>query len=260
MTSALEKCLLSEGEQLTSERCAIAADLHLDGASEARDAFARLLQRCSESGADLFLLGDVFETWLGRRQLELPTYSQEIALLASATASGVRVVLIPGNRDFLLDDHFCAATGVLLGRDTLDLAIAGERLLLCHGDLFSTSDVAYQRLRRVLRSRFFRTLTRLLPAAALAALAKKLRKSSRTAIGRKDAQTLAPDLEAVGALIDEGFDQVVCGHFHHQRDQSIEGARRQGRFVVIEPFEEGGRYLWSEGGQFEERSVTGSPS
>ena len=257
MNGAVHEGLLAERERLTSDPCAIAADLHLAGDQASRRRLAALIECCRQEGADLYLLGDVFETWLGKRQLQLSTYDAEIALFESATSTGVRVILVPGNRDFLLDESFCAATGVLLGRDSIELVSAGGRLLLSHGDLFSTSDVAYQRLRRLLRSPFFRFLTGILPTIALAALARRLRRHSRAAVLAKNPTTLAPDVDRVGELIDEGFDQVVCGHFHQSRDEEVSGKQRSGRFVVLEPFEERGSYRWGEGGKWSERRVAG---
>ena len=230
----------------------LAADLHLDGGAPARARFERLLDRARASGAHLYLLGDVFHYWFGARHLRHPMFREEIALLRAATDVGIAITVVPGNRDFLLDEAFTAATGVVVAGDSLALSRGDERVHLSHGDLFGLADVRYQRMRRVLHSGPVRFLSRHLPTWVVNRLAGRIRRHSEKVVPEKSAETLAPDRPSITALFAEGFDVVVCGHFHEARDERFPAEEGGGRFRILEPFEEHGYALtvaaggWSE--------------
>lgn len=230
-----------------------AADLHLDGEEFARERFHHLLRLAHAEGADLFLLGDVFHYWFGPKHLRLPMFQRELGLMRAMTHLGVAITIVPGNRDFLLDGAFTRATGAEVSADAETIAVGSERIHLSHGDLFGLADRRYQRMRRVLHSAPVRGLAARLPTAMVNALARRLRQHSEVVVAKKSAEVLAPDLSTVRALIaEDGYDVVICGHFHEVRDELLEGEERCGRFRVLEPFEEHGYYLirdshgWSE--------------
>ena len=242
-TSPLPPTLEQVPDSLRSERCVLASDLHLDGTARRETGLRRLLAASQARGADLLLLGDVFHYWFGRRHLGTGMYRRELALLRAATRSGQRVVLVPGNRDFLLDDSFAAATGVVVTGDALVVEMAGERVLCSHGDLLSTRDVRYQRMRRLLRLRMVTFLAHRLPARVVSWLAGRLRRYSECTVREKPAAVLEPDEGLVRQLLGRGFDAVICGHFHQCREQHYPADEGGGRFMVLEPFEEHGYYL-----------------
>lgn len=225
------------------ERALLAADLHLDGSDEPRRRFRTLLARTRDTHAALFLLGDVFHYWFGRAQLSLPTYRTEVHLLRATTGLGTHVTIVPGNRDFLLDEAFERATGARVAPDALLIETRGECVHLSHGDLFGLADVRYQRMRRVLHSAPVRALARSLPTRTVDGLARRLRRHSEAVVAEKSAEVLAPDRGSVAGLFREGVDVVVCGHFHEARDETFPAEEGGGRFRVLEPFEEEGYVL-----------------
>jgi len=225
------------------DRLLLAADLHLAGDETPRERLRRLLALSRDTGSDLFLLGDVFHYWLGRRHIHRPEVRREVELLRGASAVGPPITIVPGNRDFLLDESFASATGVRVAPPEIAVECAGLRLHLSHGDLFGLADVRYLRMRRALHSAPVRFLARSLPAPAVAAIAGRLRRHSERVVPRKSAETLAPDRGAVAAVLARGFDAVVCGHFHDRREERIPGAGGEGLFRVLEPFEERGYAL-----------------
>jgi UDP-2,3-diacylglucosamine hydrolase len=224
----------------SSLRCMIAADLHLDGTARREIGLRRLLDAAQDRDADLFLLGDVFHYWFGRKHLSTAMYDRELDLLLEATRAGARIWLVPGNRDFLVEQDFERRTGVRVAGDTLDLEIDGERIHLSHGDLFSTSDVAYQRMRRLLRHRMVVFLAHRLPTPVVRAVATRLREHSAHVVAEKPAEVLQPDLAAVTEVLTRGYQTVVCGHFHECRDERLSTANGGGRFIILEPYEEHG--------------------
>ncbi|MGE4619048.1 MAG: UDP-2,3-diacylglucosamine diphosphatase [Planctomycetota bacterium] len=246
------------GEPIVSHRCILAADLHCDGSSRRVAMFESLLRSCQDEGADCWLLGDLFDLWLGPGQIQLALTSREVAALRRATEAGVRIFVIPGNRDFLLDAAFEEETGVHVAGDHLLLETGKQRWHLSHGDLFSTADVGYLRMRRVLRSSWFLWLVRQLPLFAARGLARLLRKGSSEALQRKDASRMKPDLLAVRELLEQGFDRVVCGHYHVAQQERIEINERDGEFTVLEPFEDRGAHIFVTDGFVEMRYVESS--
>lgn len=241
-----------------SRRRIIAADLHCDGSSRRVEMLENLLKSCQEEGADCWLLGDLFDVWLGPGQLALDMTRRELEALRRATDSNVDVVVIPGNRDFLLDSAFEHQTGVHVAGDHLQLETGGQRWHLSHGDLFSTGDIGYLRLRRILRSSWFRWLVRHMPVFVSGFLARILRTGSRRAIDRKEPGLMQPDREAVKELIDSGYDRVVCGHFHRAQEERIDGDKEVGNFTVLEAFEDRGAHLFVQDGKVEMRYVESS--
>ena len=99
----------------------------------------------------LYILGDFFEVWIGDDAIS--PYQQSIAVaLRALSDSGTRIYLMHGNRDFLLGKVFCQQAGCHLLNDPCVVELNGEQVLLMHGDSLCTTDLAYMRLRKVLRN------------------------------------------------------------------------------------------------------------
>lgn len=230
-------------------------DLHLDGSDPARERFGRLLEQALEWQFPLLILGDLFHYWFGRKHQQLPMFQPELELLRAAAAHGLSIRIIPGNRDFLLDDRFARDIGILVDGDELAVTVGEERIHFSHGDLFGTADVRYLRMRRVLRSRMVRFLANHLPVSVLQGFAARLRNHSERVVQQKSEATLEPDLGEVATLIDRGFHTVVCGHYHRQRDQVVESGEKAGRFMILDPFEDRGAVLVHDGSKWCQRRI-----
>jgi len=129
------------------------SDLHLapdrPAAAAAFRAFARGPAR---EAAAVYILGDLFDVWIGDDQLREP-FARAIADdLAAISAAGVALFVGRGNRDFLLGERFARATGATLLPDEQAVDVAGERLVVLHGDELCTGDAEYQRYRARMRA------------------------------------------------------------------------------------------------------------
>lgn len=224
------------------DRAWIVADLHLDASEGRRLLFAKLLERASDEEAPLFILGDLFHYWFGRKHFEIAMFEREIELLERA-ADRTAIALLPGNRDFLVDSTFAAATGVEVGGDAIFLSVGDRRAHLSHGDLFCTSDLHYQAMRQLIRSWPIRTLAHSLPTSWVNRIASRLRDYSEDVVPTKAFEVLEPDRTEVAALVQAGFDTVVCGHFHRYLHELYDEPWGRGEFYVLEPFEERGFVL-----------------
>ncbi|MCI0652673.1 MAG: UDP-2,3-diacylglucosamine diphosphatase [Planctomycetes bacterium] len=237
--------------------CYFASDFHLDGSARGESGLRRLLAAALRGRAELFILGDLFHYWFGRQHLQMPMYRRELALLRRATGAGVRVSLLPGNRDFLVEGAFERATGVRVLPDYQELRLGAERVHLSHGDLFCTRDIGYRRLRRVLRSKMVVFSAHHLPSWIVHPIAKMLRRQSQRSVGAKKKADLEPNLEAVESLFARGFGVVVCGHFHRLRFEDGAPEAGRGRFLILEPYEERGYVLTWQQGEWRQMRLAG---
>lgn len=135
------------------ERAGFISDLHIgpqDPAIERR--FADYLASSAGRLDALFILGDLFEFWIGDDAAGLCGHLDTVQTLAAfLERSGCRGYLMHGNRDFLIGERFCRETGCQLLTDPCILEHAGTRILLSHGDGYCTDDVEHQRFRSMVR-------------------------------------------------------------------------------------------------------------
>ncbi|MED5330342.1 MAG: (d)CMP kinase [Planctomycetota bacterium] len=238
------------------------SDIHLHGAEPLGVARAtRFVADAVENGTEaLFLLGDIFKAWLGRRTLRDEGLAPFLEALREARAAGVRVVLLHGNHDFMMGECIRDGLGVEVHGRSMEIVLGGLRVRLSHGDEYCTDDLAYHRLHRVLRSKAFRGLIRRMPDRWAEKLAEKLNASSARVAAGKVAQTMSIVDDTVKRYLAGGSDVALCGHVHQARDEMIEGRR----IVVMADFETTGSHaIWS-GGELQlvphdSRVLTGQP-
>lgn len=123
------------------------SDLHLAlEKTEITRRFLTFLQERAVAAKSLYILGDLFDAWIGDDDNTPPNKTIKSAL-KRLSDSGTEIFLLQGNRDFLLGQNFCRETGIKLLEELTVINVAGERVLLTHGDLLCTDDLAYQAFR-----------------------------------------------------------------------------------------------------------------
>ena len=189
------------------------SDLHLGPAlPRTFDAFARYL---GGTPADaVFILGDLFEGWIGDDARGLPYERRCVELLAEVSSRRTLAFMV-GNRDFLLGAAMLRECGAMGLADPTLLSAWGRRVLLSHGDALCLEDTEYQAFRREVRSERWRRETLARPLAERAALALRMRARSderRRFDGRSDADV--DTAAAVAWLHAAGAAELVHGHTH----------------------------------------------
>jgi len=213
----------------------VVADLHLEPEVQGPwDGFLEFLRGSSGVPA-LFVLGDLFEFWIGRGQVRDPAYAPVLDALRACAQSGTALHFLHGNRDFLLSADFAQRVeGSVHPKGVVALRANGSRVLFLHGDELATRDRSYQRLRRVLRAPLVAATARRLPHGVAAALARGLRRRSRAAVARKtEAYVELQSAAAQRALEAAGAQELVCGHAHRYRRESLPGGRS---WTVLDAF------------------------
>jgi UDP-2,3-diacylglucosamine hydrolase len=191
------------------------SDLHLDTASpEISGQFADLMRGEARHAEALYILGDLFESWVGDDAPD-PDQTAAIAAIKSLTDEGVPCFVMHGNRDFLLGDRFCAQSGARLLVDPLILTLYGEPVLVMHGDALCTDDRAYQRLRATVRDPDWQRRFLALSVRARRALAGAARAGSQAHTATLD-YTIADvnDSSVAAALRTAGTSTLLHGHTH----------------------------------------------
>lgn len=204
------------------------SDLHLPvAASPLREAFARFLAGPARAAAALYILGDLFEVWVGD-DAGLREYSAERACLRALTGAGVPVFFQHGNRDFLVGRDFAAATGVQILPDPLVVPLGGVPTVLSHGDAWCTDDLAYQRWRRFSRRPAAQAVYRALPLAWRERIAGGIRdKSDHDKQAKASAIMDVNDAAIRAAFRGHGVVRMIHGHTHRpaDHDYDIDGRR-----------------------------------
>lgn len=164
----------------------------------------------------LYLLGDIFEFWIGYRHAVFAAYVPLLEALRRFRDGGARIVYVEGNHDFHLGPYLREVLGCTVLPDGGIVEIDGKRVLLVHGDLINPADTGYRFLRRVLRSAPLRwLLPRLHPDLAWSVARWAGRKSQQSHGVKRKRWDPADLLKTYAAdRFAAGCDAVVCGHFH----------------------------------------------
>lgn len=199
------------------------SDLHLPPeASPLREKFLRFLAGPAREAAAVYILGDLFESWIGD-DVGLQLYAPELAGLAALGAGGVPVYFQHGNRDFMLGRDFFALTGVHPLPDPQLVSLQGRPTLLSHGDLWCTDDRAYQRWRRFSRVGLFQRVFLMLSRARRMRIAGGLRSGSDRAKRNKPENIMDVNARAVrSAMAQAGTLHAIHGHTHRPGDYAVD--------------------------------------
>ncbi len=193
------------------------SDLHL---CEERPDITRLFDRFAEeiapAAASLYILGDLFEYWIGDDQLDIDPLAQKVAAqLATLATKGTKIFFMHGNRDFLLGERFARAANLEILADPTMVNIGSAPVLLMHGDTLCTDDTAYQSFRTQVRSAAWQQAILAKPIAERLALAKSIRSQSDIEKSMKPEAIMDVNADAVSAAFrDNGYPVMVHGHTH----------------------------------------------
>lgn len=200
------------------------SDLHLQaGQPEIAARFVAFLEDTAAAGIDaLFILGDLFEYWLGDDELSDPFNARIGARLHTLLAHGTRIYFLPGNRDFLVGARFAAASGMELLGNSIKVGVGGTATLLMHGDTLCTDDVAYQDFRRRVRATQWQERFLARPLQDRRAEAEALRRRSAEAMRGKTAEIMDVNPVAVRTALEEsGCARLIHGHTHRPGRETI---------------------------------------
>ncbi|HEY6822012.1 MAG TPA: UDP-2,3-diacylglucosamine diphosphatase [Burkholderiales bacterium] len=228
----------------------LVSDLHLtESRPQANEAFFSLLESEAREAGALYILGDLFEYWIGDDDLADPFNAIIAGALKNLSALGVRLYVMQGNRDFLMGPAFCAATGAALLPDPTVHTLGGQPTLLMHGDTLCTDDVDYQAWRRTARSSAWQEPFLAKPLKARRREIEALRDKSREVIQAKPAAIMDVNEAAVkDAFREHGVSRLVHGHTHRPGRHALQvDGKTCERWVLPDWYGKGGYLEFGEG-------------
>jgi UDP-2,3-diacylglucosamine hydrolase len=224
---------------------AFISDLHLSrDRPDATRVFLEFLSQVACKADGLYILGDLFEYWAGDDDLR-DAFNRSIATgLAATVSGGVPVMLMHGNRDFLMSSTFAGAAGARLLPDPTTVDLYGIQTLLMHGDTLCTEDRRYQSFRRRVRNPLWQNLFMLQPLSWRRAEIERARRVSESQKRTKSAQIMDVTPAAVTqALRESNCTRLIHGHTHRPaRHEHVVDGRRCERWVLSDWYQTG-QYL-----------------
>ena len=204
------------------------SDLHL--CAERPDItriFARFTTETAPAAESLYILGDLFEHWIGDDQLDIDPLARSVAQqLTVLAASGIRIFFMHGNRDFLIGKRFEQEARLKILDDPASIIIGASQVLLMHGDTLCTDDATYQSFRNQVRSAAWQQAILAKPIAERMALAQSIRSQSDIEKSMKPDVIMDVNAEAVTEVFRRFGDHImVHGHTHRpaRHEHSVDG-------------------------------------
>lgn len=217
------------------------SDLHLD---ETRprivELFDRFLANEARHADALYILGDLFEAWIGDDD-DAPLPARVASGLEALSDSGVPVYFIAGNRDFLLGDDYAQRAGMTILDDGTVVDLHGTPTLLLHGDTLCTDDAAYLAFRKQVRNPAWQRQFLSQPLAARRTFAQQARDASREHTSQTAMTIMDVNQRAVEAVLrDAHVARMIHGHTHRPaiHDFALDGELAQ-RIVLGDWYEQG---------------------
>jgi len=223
------------------------ADLHLCQEEPAITAgFLHFLRDQARDCSELYILGDLFEAWIGDDD-PAPLH-QQVAQALSALP--IPVYFIHGNRDFLVGQHFAHRAGMQLLSEEVVLERFGQRLVIMHGDTLCTDDVGYLKFRKKVHNPWVQWLFLRLPLALRLKIARKMREGSQRSHQSKDMAIMDVNHHAVVEVMQRHQAKLlVHGHTHQPAIHSVpEVAANAKRAVLGAWHHEGWMIEWTATG------------
>ncbi|AXK72488.1 UDP-2,3-diacylglucosamine diphosphatase [Lysobacter sp. TY2-98] len=233
------------------------SDLHLDAERpQVTDLFLRFLRDEARGASALYILGDLFEAWVG---------DDDPSETGAAVARGVRELVdsgtpthfIRGNRDFLLGSEYARRAGMTILQDPSVVMLDGRPALILHGDLLCTADTGYMAFRAQTRDPKWQAQFLSQPLAARIAFAQHARAQSRDAqAALKSAGTMETITDVAPSTVNEyfvryGVDLMIHGHTHRPAIHPLDVGGRARRRVVLGDWYDHGSVLRVDGDRVE---------
>jgi UDP-2,3-diacylglucosamine hydrolase len=227
------------------------SDLHLSpDTPAANDSLLRFLREKAADADALYVLGDLFEYWIGDEALAQP-FAQEVAqAFRTLVAGGVPVYFMHGNRDFLIGERFALASGMKLLADPIVVDLYGTRTLLMHGDTLCSDDIEYQKFRATVRNPSWQHAFLAKPLEERVRMAREVRGKSEQAKQVKDMTIM----DVTPATVDDafrahGYARLIHGHTHRpaRHESRVDGHDCE-RWVLADWYDHGSCLLCDAGG------------
>ena len=224
------------------------SDVHNGAATpRATEAFLQFVGSVAKRADTLYILGDLFDAWLGDDDLR-PPHHAVIDALGKLADAGTKTFAVHGNHDFLLGQQFAHSANVELLPEISTVMLGPHKTVLCHGDELCTDDVEYQAFRSYARAPGNQQAFLSLDMPARIQQARKLRTQSKQAMQLKADDIMDANVQAVHAMLEtHAADWMIHGHTHRPLEHVHDIAGRPcQRFVLGDWYEQESVLLWND--------------
>ncbi|MEH0835132.1 UDP-2,3-diacylglucosamine diphosphatase [Pectobacterium cacticida] len=220
------------------------ADLHLSLHEPAITAgFLRFLRHDAVHADALYILGDLFDAWIGDDDPQ-SLHTTIAAELYALHQRGVPCYFVHGNRDFLIGKRFARQSGMTLLPTETVLDLYGQKILILHGDTLCTDDLAYQRFRRRVHNPLIQRLFLLLPLSLRLNVAAKMRAASQRENEKKSLQIMDVNQDTVRERLQHyQVETMIHGHTHCPAIHDLDLGGTSGRRAVLGAWHEEGSMI-----------------
>ncbi len=197
------------------KRALFIGDVHLRPADPAYNSPFMEFLAAQRKGLDaLYILGDLFDYWIGPKHLDSEDYRDILRELREITRAGVKVEFVHGNRDYFVEERFERVTGVHVAGDDLALTLGGRKVHCAHGDFVYNRNPKYAAYRALMRFKPVQAAWLAMPASVGKGLAKGFRKVSRRTTPPVEWSNDELLVSARPVLERTAADVLICGHIH----------------------------------------------
>ena len=223
------------------------SDLHLEAERpDIGNQFVQFLKTDAMEADDLYILGDLFEAWVGDDDPNAH-YAKIKMAIRNVVDKGIPVYFMHGNRDFMIGRQFANDTGVEILKDPYPISMYGQKALLSHGDAMCLDDVQYQRVRAMVRNPDWQASMLAKPLKERLRIAEDARRQSleRTQNLSMNIMDVNPD-EVTRVIKEYGVDVLVHGHTHRPDVHTVNlGNRKAKRIVLGDWYQQGSVLRWN---------------
>jgi len=226
------------------------SDLHLEvDRPDIGEQFFAFLEDEAKDAEALYILGDLFDAWVGDDDPN-PHFADVKKALRALVDSGVPVYFMHGNRDFMVGEDFAEETGVRILPDPIAIDLYGNHVLLSHGDALCTDDFEYQQIRGMTRNPEWQATMRAKPLEERLLLARAAREESKARGQTIDMDIMDVNRDAVKrTILDYGVDILLHGHTHRPDVHFVEFDDRVAKRIVLgDWYDQGSVVRWNEDG------------
>ena len=222
------------------------SDLHLnEDRPDITKAFLNFLENTACKAEKLYILGDLFEAWIGDDDQNEFIFEVQNALIKISKTT--KVFFMHGNRDFLVGPEFASSAGMKILNDPVIEEMYGNPVLLMHGDLLCIKDIDYQKFRKVSRDIKWQTEFLSKSLGERRKIAQDLRSASKEATGGKKEEIMdVSESEVIKMIRESSVNLLIHGHTHRPNSHNIDVENHTAKRMVLGDWDEYGWYIWMD--------------
>lgn len=200
------------------------ADLHLsENHPQICEAFFEFLKNENKEVEYLYILGDLFEVWIGDDEHTPLMDKVAKALSDYAVTNNIKIYYIHGNRDFMIGKKYARQSAMRLLPEHSEISLYGKNVLIMHGDTLCLADENYQKMRKIIHNPILQFIFNLLPLFIRKKIGWKIRSASQNKKADKNREVMGvTESEVVRLMVKHKTEILIHGHTHQVAEHQFQ--------------------------------------